>query len=592
MNMFGKIGAACAFACVAFVARADFVVVDNGRPVAVVCVVGNESSAAQFAAKEIAKYVEAMTGAKLKVVVGRTVGGARIEIDDAVKGLEREEFRIETKSGVLSLSGGSPRAALYAAYELLEHFGCGFWSPFNETVPSAKSLSVESAWKVRSKPAIPWRQVHSQYGYKIPWKPKLRINGRMWTDATPANLGGSDSMAMGQSLAGLNHGDAEKRLFADHPDWFAWREKEKARTMRQMCTSNDEVVDAIVAKIRSRYKANPSNISYESVSLRDNDKICQCDKCRRLVKKHDSTAAPIFDCANRVAKAIAKDLPNVRIVVLAYWISQTPPKGMTLEPNVVVCWARLRNFAVPPSKVPGHDAKLNKWRELAKGNVVIWDYNVQFRGYLLPAPIIDMMGPGFREYAEKGIKGVMVQMAGFGAALMDFAELRTWLCAKLMWNPAQDEHKLMRDWCDGACGAGSTAVKEWLEIRRKARDRKRSYGPYDPDSLHVFTPKELVKGYVLMQEALKATEGDARTHAQVRRISLAPLTAVICNYNRGVLVAAKAEKVPLPPRDKLVDEFEAICAEYKVRSFGQGMPSIAEFVKLMREGGELLKKPK
>lgn len=588
--MFGKTVVACVFACVAIAARADFVVVDNGRPVAVVCVVGNASSAAQFAAKEITKYVEAMTGAKLKIVVGRTVGGARIEIDDAVKGLEREEFRIETKSGVLSLSGGSPRAALYAAYELLEHFGCGFWSPFNETVPSAKSLSVESAWKVQSKPAIPWRQVHSQYGYKIPWKPKLRINGRMWTEATPANLGGSDSMAMGQSLAGLNHGDAEKRLFAEHPDWFAWREKEKTRTMRQMCTSNDEVVDAIVAKIRSRYKANPSNISYESVSLRDNDKICQCDKCRRLVKKHESTAAPIFDCANRVAKAIAKDLPNVRIVVLAYWVSQTPPKGMTLEPNVVVCWARLRNFAVPPSKVPGHDAKLNKWRELAKGNVVIWDYNVQFRGYLLPAPIIDMMGPGFREYAEKGIKGVMVQMAGFGAALMDFAELRTWLCAKLMWNPAQDEHKLMRDWCDGACGAGSTAVKEWLEIRRKARDRKRSYGPYDPDSLHVFTPKELVKGYVLMQEALKATEGDARTHAQVRRISLAPLTAVICNYNRGVLVAAKAEKVPLPPRDKLVDEFEAICAEYKVKSFGQGMPSIAEFIKLMREGGEILKK--
>lgn len=590
MNMFGKTVVACVFACVAFAARADFVVVDNGRPVAVVCVVGNASSAAQFAAKEITKYVEAMTGAKLKIVVGRTVGGARIEIDDAVKGLEREEFRIETKSGVLSLAGGSPRAALYAAYEFLEHVGCGFWSPLNETVPSVKSISVEKSWKVQSKPAIPWRQVHSQYGYKIPWKPKLRINGRMWTEATPANLGGSDSMAMGQSLAGLNHGDAEKRLFAEHPDWFAWREKEKARTMRQMCTSNDEVVDAIVAKIRSRYKANPSNISYESVSLRDNDKICQCDKCRRLVKKHESTAAPIFDCANRVAKAIAKDLPNVRIVVLAYWVSQTPPKGMSLEPNVVVCWARLRNFAVPPSKVPGHDAKLNKWRELAKGNVVIWDYNVQFRGYLLPAPIIDMMGPGFREYAEKGIKGVMVQMAGFGAALMDFAELRTWLCAKLMWNPAQDEHKLMRDWCDGACGAGSTAVKEWLEIRRKARDRKRSYGPYDPDSLHVFTPKELVKGYVLMQEALKATEGDARTHAQVRRISLAPLTAVICNYNRGVLVAAKAEKVPLPPRDKLVDEFEAICAEYKVKSFGQGMPSIAEFIKLMREGGEILKK--
>ena len=135
-------------------------------------------------------------------------------------------------------------------------------------------------------------------------------------------------------------------------------------------------------------------------------------------------------------------------------------------------------------------------------------------------------------------------------------------------------------------------VKEWLELRRKARNRKRSYGPYDPDSLHVFTPKELLRGYVLMQDALKATEGDARTHAQIRRLSLSPLTAVICNYNRGVSSTAKAQRIALPPREKLVDEFESICTEYKVKSFGEGMPTIAEFVKLMRDGGELLKKPR
>jgi hypothetical protein len=67
------------------------------------------------------------------------------------------------------------------------------------------------------------------------------------------------------------------------------------------------------------------------------------------------------------------------------------------------------------------------------------------------------------------------------------------------------------------------------------------------------------------------------------------LTAIICNYNRGVAARAKADKIDLPSREKLLDEFEAICSQYKVKSFGEGMPSIAEFVKLMREGGELLK---
>ena len=571
-------------------ARADVAVVSEGRPMAVLSLSSREP-ATQHAAKEIARYVKAMTGAELRTIAD-DASGPRIELDDSAEGLAQEEFRIETKGDAVLLSGGSPRAALYAAYELLEHWGCGFWSPLNESVPKTDALTVESAWKVSSKPAFAWRQVHSQYGYNINFKPKLRINGRMWTYPTPPELGGWESMAMGQSLAGVNHGEAEKKLFAEHPDWFAWREDERKRVMAQMCTSKDEVVDAIVAKIRATYKANPSKVHYESVSMRDNGKLCQCEKCRKFAKKHGGGGALIADCANRVARAIAQDLPNVRIVFLAYGPTASPPEGIKLEPNVTVCWAKLRNFAVPPSQVPGHDAALNKWRKLANGNVVIWDYNTQFRGFLLPTPIIDMMGPGLREYQKKEIKGVLMQMAGFGASLMDCAELRTWLCARLMWNPNQDEWALMRQWCDGACGAGAPMVKEWLELRRKARNRKRSYGPYDPDSLHVFTPKELLRGYVLMQDALKATEGDARTHAQIRRLSLSPLTAVICNYNRGVSSAAKTQRIALPPREKLVDEFESICTEYKVKSFGEGMPSIPEFVKLMRGGGELLKKPR
>ena len=567
---------------------AQFYIASCGRASASI-VVNSDAPATKFAASELARYVKAMSGADIQVVVGRKTGGARVELDDRLKGAASEEFFIEVKGSALTLSGGSPRAVLYAVYELLEHLGCGFWSPINESVPSRRDLYVDSAWKVSAKPAFAWRQVHSQYGYNMKWKPKMRINGRMWTSATPENLGGWEAMDMGQSLGGLNAGEAGKRLFAEHPDWFAWREKEKKRVRQQMCTSNDEVVTAVVARIRSKYKTNPAKTGYVSVSMRDNDKTCQCEKCSKFSKRHGGASALIADCANRVGRAIANDLPNVRVVFLAYWITGNPPKDMVLEPNVTVCWAMLRNFAVPPSKVPGHDTALNRWRALAHDNVVIWDYNAQFKGFLLPTPIIDMMGPGLREYEAKNVKGVLMQMAGFGAPLMDFAELRSWLCAKLMWNPRQDEWALMQQWCDGACGAGASAVKEWLELRRAARERKRRYGPYDPDSLHVFTPKELVLGYELMLKALGATEGDPRTHAQVRRLSLSPITALICNYNRGISAAAKADKVAIPERERLIDEFEAICAEYKVTSFGEGMPSVPEFIKLMRGGGELLK---
>ena len=196
-----------AFTISAAHAKADVAVVSEGRPMAVLSLSSREP-ATQYAAKQIARYVKAMTGAELETVSG-DASGPRIELDDSAEGLAQEEFRIETKGDAVLLSGGSPRAALYAAYELLEHWGCGFWSPLNESVPKVDSLGVESKWKVSSKPAFAWRQVHSQYGYNINFKPKLRINGRMWTYPTPPELGGWESMAMGQSLAGVNHGEAE-----------------------------------------------------------------------------------------------------------------------------------------------------------------------------------------------------------------------------------------------------------------------------------------------------------------------------------------------------------------------------------------------
>lgn len=547
----------------------------------------SKSPATKFAAEELSSYIEKMSGAKVRLAIGRKISGNVISLDDAAE-MEKEEFSIEIDGRSLRIKGGSPRAVLYASYEVLERLGCGFYSIKNELVPEKKTLVLELEGTIRSKPAFAWRQVHSQYAYNIAFKPKLRINGRMWTYPTPAKLGGWEDMAMGQALAGLNR-NVRKKLFAEHPEWFAWREKEQRHVSSQFCTLNENVIAAVEADIRKKFPKNPSTIRYQSISFADNDKICQCKKCKKHLKKHRHYSSLILECANRVARSIAKDLPNVRIVSLAYWITGTPPKDMKLEPNVTICWAQLRNFAVPPSEVPGHDRTLSRWIEMASGNVVIWDYNAQFRGFLLPTPIIDMMGPGLRGYEKMKIKGVLMQMAGFGTPLMDFAELRAWLCAKLMWNPQQDEWALIHEWCDGACGKGAPYVKEWLAVRKKARDRKRRYGPYDPDSRHVFTIKELVKGYDLMMKALKATEGDRRTHEQVRRLSLSPITALICCYNFGVPSAAKSLKVEVPARESLVDVFEKICREYKVTGFGEGMPSIAEFIKKMRAGGELLK---
>ncbi len=110
--------ATIAFAALAALhAQADVAVVSEGRPMAVLSLSSLEP-ATQHAAKEIARYVKAMTGAELQTVSG-DASGPRIEFDDTAEGLAQEEFRIETKGDAVLLSGGIPRAALYPAYGLL-----------------------------------------------------------------------------------------------------------------------------------------------------------------------------------------------------------------------------------------------------------------------------------------------------------------------------------------------------------------------------------------------------------------------------------------------------------------------------------------
>ena len=558
--------------------------VKDGRAL-VSIVAATDDEATVFAAEEIARYCQEMSGAKIPALVKRKVGGKSVVVGAPYPGAGKEAFKIAVTGSGVTIAAGGPRGALYGAYELLEKLGCGFWSPENEFVPKKKTLSVESSWKVDAKPAFAWRQGGTAFSYDIKYRPKLRINGYMWSYPTPANLGGNEEMVMGQSLAGINCRESLDRLKEVHPDWFAWREAEGAHVPPQMCPLKAEVIGEIVRAIRERYGKNPDHPVYEDIGYCDDGDICECEACRKFAEKH-GTSGIIVECANRVARALAKDFPNVRLSVMAYCPTETPPKGLKIEPAITITWASLRNFAVPTKEVPGHDEKLKRWIELANGRVAVWDYNTQFRGFMLPAPIIDMMGPFFRGYRKMGVWGVFVQTAGFAAPIEDFAELRGWLFGRLAWNPDQDEWALIDRWCDGACGKGAPFVKEWLRIGKKARERKRNYGPYDPDSRNTFTLKELVKGYDLLQKALAATEGDTRTNKQVRRLSASPLAAVLCCYDFGIVNAAKSLSVSIPSRDELLKTFEAICREHGVSVFGEGR-SLDQFMEVMRTGNLL-----
>ncbi len=555
-----------------------FDIAKDGKASAVIVEGEKPAPATARAARELAKYLEQMTGAEFEVVAKAAPDQSRILVGVPYNSKRLEEICILLKDPkTLEVTGQGPRGVIYAVYTLLEYFGVGFWAPDNETVPSAHTLTLPDEFHLVDAPYFEYRQPYGESAYKPGWNVKIRINGDTWAKPIPPELGGSYSIDLSQSMAGVEG----KRYFAEHPEWFAWREKEKTRSPNQICTHNEDAMQEVLNRTREMMKKDPER-SFVSVSMGDNNAICQCEKCKALVAKEGTPSALVVAAGNKIARCIAREYPKLRIMIIAYWHTERPPETLKLEPNVAVCFAMLdRNHAKPPSATPRHDRYLAQWNKLSNGNVFIWSYNAQFRNFLLPTPTLDLMGPELRGYKPFGVRGVFSQLPW--GTLSDFVDLRCWLFAKLAWNPDQDEFELINQWCDGACGKGSPYMKEYLQMLTTIRSGLEGYGVYQPDCRAAFTPDDLFKGDALFKKAIAATRNDPRANAQVRRQYASILTALLTRYNFDIAEAAAKKGVTLPPRDKMLDDLEALGKEFKCSTYRE-WDSFDNLIKALRDG--------
>lgn len=550
----------------------------DGKASAVIVEGEKPSPATATAAKELAKYLKQITGAEFEVVARASPNQSRIVVGTSYTSQRFEEICVRVKdSQTLEVTGEGSRGTIYGVYKLLEHFGVGFWAPDNETVPCAKTLSLPDDFHLVDAPYFEYRQPYGESSHKPGWNVKVQINGDTWAMKIPPELGGSYSIDLSQSMAGMNG----KEYFKDHPEWFAWREKEKKRSPNQICTHNEDAMKEVLNRTREMMKKDPDR-PFVSVSMGDNDAICQCEKCKAIVAKEGTPSALVVEAGNKIARGIASEYPRLRIMIIAYWYTERPPETLTLEPNVAVCFAMLdRDHSKPPSATPRHDRYLAQWDKLSHGKVFIWGYNAQFRNFLLPTPTLDLLGPEFRGYKPFGVRGIFSQLPW--GTLSDFVDLRCWLFAKLAWNPDQDEFELINKWCDGACGKGAPYMKEYLQMLKTIRSGLKGYGAYHADCRGIFTPDDLLKGDALFKKAIEATKDDPRTSAQVRQQYASILTALLTRYNFDIAEAAAKKGVKLPSRDKMLDELEALGKEFKCSTYRE-WDSFDNLVKALRQG--------
>ena len=118
-----------------------------------------------------------------------------------------------------------------------------------------------------------------------------------------------------------------------HPEWFAMlngrRSKESfgADEGLKICTSNLEALKEF-ARV-SVEKAKKQKTNYISITPNDGIRFCECPECTRDdLKAEDGSAIMsnrMFLYANRLAEMITRELPDVKIAMLAYSQYKEPP---------------------------------------------------------------------------------------------------------------------------------------------------------------------------------------------------------------------------------------------------------------------------
>ena len=480
--------------------------------------------AERHAAAELAATLKEVTGATFQVVQSGTaprgpaiiVGPGPIakalfpEVN--LQSFAGEQLTMRAKGSHLLLAGGRPRGTLYAVYRFLqEQCGVRWWTPWASTVPHKQDLSIAEL-AVDEKPAFESRDPYWYPAFNPDWAVR---NG---SNSQSAHL----DAVHGGSI--LYHGFVHtfyplvppEKYASVHPEWYALVKGKRVFENAQLCTTNPELRDFLVERIREEIKANP-DASIFSLSQNDCFNPCECENCKAIDDREGSHSGSMLALVNYVAERIGKEFPNVAIDTLAYQYTRKAPKTIKPLPNVIVRLCSIEcNFAAPlddPSNKSFAD-DIRDWNRLSK-RLYIWDYTTNFAHYVQPHPNWFVLGKNLQFFHDHGARGVFEQGA-YQSSGSEMSELRAWVLAQLLWNPDQDESKLIREFLDGYYGKAGQPIWDYMTLM-SGKAKGVTMGCYSPPTAPFLDFDTLAKSEKLWQEAEDAVKSQPDLLWRVRQ---------------------------------------------------------------------------
>ena len=340
----------------------------------------SEPDKLERAAEFLADALSKITGAAFSASAGEPRDGAIVLTADETADISPEGYALSVSERRIEISSSSRDGAAYGVYAFLEEkLGCMFVSADFDYIPTLPTVRLD-AGESEFVPSVKWREV---YSYEIDEDEtgradKLRINGAEYAGWHTWCHTSFDYLP-------------PEEYYDEHPEYYSLYKGERVykqgRVDGQLCWSNEEVYEIISEKVLAEMREHPED-RYWDISQMDNGisvgSGCTCGACRAIDEREGSQMGSLLTFINRLADEVKEEFPNNYVSTLAYNHTADPPATLRPRDNVIIKLCLMpgdcsASYAEPAGNY-GRQAKelVEKWGKIAD-NLLIWDYNIDFR---------------------------------------------------------------------------------------------------------------------------------------------------------------------------------------------------------------------
>ena len=413
------------------------------------------------AASLLQDFVKRISKAELPIISGKKIKKGDIIIGNGESNaslvtnqLKEDGFLIDTTDGHLRIVSGGDKGTIYGVVSLLEkHLGVDYWGENEYTLQTTGTVEVPRIHEI-DNPAFRYRQSQF-YGMKTDsiYKNWMRLE-------EPSEVFAANYWVhtFNRILPSSEFGEA-------HPEYYSFfNGKRHPGQASQWCLTNPEVFELVAHRVDSIFKANPGR-DIISISQNDGHTYCMCDKCKAINDYEGALSGTIIHFVNKLAARF----PNKEFSTLSYLYSVDPPKHVKPLSNVNIMLCDIEcNREVPlTDNASGKKfvSALEKWAQKTD-NIFVWDYGINFDNYVMPFPNFHLIAENIRLFKKNNVQMHFSQIGGLRGG--SFAEMRTWLVSKLMWNPNQDIDELIQYFLKGYYGNAAPYLYRYIKVMEGA----------------------------------------------------------------------------------------------------------------------------